>query len=71
MVNINITATTQMTSCIVMPASPQESVLGAPVQGRRMAVGTAAHTGYAFGVQIAPAFLKDVSMGVRAWSPPN
>jgi hypothetical protein len=69
--NIIITATTPLTSCIVMPASPQESVLGAPVQGRRMAVGTAAHTGYAFGVQIAPAFLKDVSMGVRAWSPPN
>jgi hypothetical protein len=69
--NIITTATTPLTSCIAMPASPQESVLGAPVQGRRMAVGTAAHTGYAFGVQIAPAFLKDVSMGVRAWSPPN
>ena len=69
--NIFITATTPMTSCIVMPASHQESVLGAPVQGRRMAVGTAAFTGYAFGVQIAPAFLKDVSSGVRAWSPPN
>ena len=69
--NINITATTPMTSCIVMPASRQESVLGAPVQGRRMAVGTADITGYAFGVNIAPAFLKDVSTGVRAWSPPN
>ena len=35
-----------------------------------MAVGTADITGYAFGVNIAPAFLKDVSTGVRAWSPP-
>jgi hypothetical protein len=71
MKNITTTIATPMSSCIVMPALRQESVLGAPVQGRRMAVGTAAHTGYAFGVQIAPAFLKDVSMGVRAWSPPN
>ena len=67
MKNLITTTTAPMTSCIAMPAPQQESVLGAPVQGRRMAVGTA----YAFGVHIAPAFLKDVSMGVRAWSPPN
>jgi hypothetical protein len=71
MKNFITTAATPMTSGIVMPAPVQESVLGAPVQGRRMAAGTAAHSGYAIGVQIAPAFLKDVSMGVRAWSPPN
>jgi len=71
MKNFITTAATPMTSGIVMPAPVQESVLGAPVQGRRMAAGTAAHSGYAMGVQIAPAFLKDVSMGVRAWSPPN
>ena len=71
MKNFITTAATPMTSGIVMSAPVQESVLGAPVQGRRMAAGTAAHTGYAIGVQIAPAFLKDVSMGVRAWSPPN
>ena len=71
MKNFITTAATQMTSGIAMPAPVQESVLGAPVQGRRTAVGTADITGYAFGVNIAPAFLKDVSMGVRAWSPPN
>jgi len=71
MKNFITTAATPMTSGIVMPAPVQESVLGAPVQGRRMVAGTAARTGYATGVQIAPAFLKDVSMGVRAWSPPN
>ena len=67
MKNFTTTIATPMTSCIAMPAPRQESVLGAPVQGRRMAVGTA----YAFGVHIAPAFLKDVSTGARAWSPPN
>jgi hypothetical protein len=68
---INITAiATIIPTCIGMPALQEESVLGAPVKGRRMAVGTAAHTGYTFGVQVAPAFLKDVSTGVRAWSPP-
>lgn len=69
--NITTTITAPLTSCSVMPAPVPEWVVGAPVQGRRMVVGTAAHTGYAFGVQIAPAFLKDVSTGVRAWSPPN
>jgi hypothetical protein len=68
MKNLITTAATPMTSCIAMSAPVQESVLGAPVQGRRMAVGT---TSYAFGVHIAPAFLKDVTTGVRAWSPPN
>ena len=71
MKNLITTTTAPMTSCIAMPAPQQTSVLGAPVQGRRMAAGTAAHSGYAMGVQIAPAFLKDVSTGVRAWSPPN
>ena len=71
MKNLITTTTAPMTSCIAVPAPQQESVLGAPVQGRRMAVGTADITGYAFGVNIAPAFLKDVSTGVRAWSPPN
>ncbi len=70
MKNLITAIATPMTSCIAMSALRPESVLGAPVQGRRMAVGTA-HTGYAFGVQVAPAFQKDVSTGVRAWSPPN
>ncbi len=70
MKNLITTNATPMTSCIVMSALRSESVLGAPVQGRCTAVGTA-HAGYAFGVQIAPAFLKDVSTGARAWSPPH
>ena len=41
MKNFITTAATPMTSGIAMPAPVQESVLGAPVQGRRMAVGTA------------------------------
>ena len=59
---------TPTTACIAMPAPRQESVLGAPVQGGRKVVGT---TMYAFGVQIDPASLKGVSMGVRAWNPPD
>jgi hypothetical protein len=66
---INLTTTsTPTTACIVMSAPRPESVLGAPDQGGRMAVGT---TMYAFGVQIDPAGLKGVSEGVRAWNPPD
>jgi hypothetical protein len=62
------TTATPTTSCIVMPALCQDSALGAPVQGGRMAAGT---TAYVFGVHIAPATFKDVSTGVRAWNPPD
>lgn len=68
MKNLTTTIATPMTSCIAMPAPRQESVLGAPVQGRRMAAGFGA---YAFGVQIDPATQEDVSTGVRAWNPPD
>jgi hypothetical protein len=59
--NLAITTKSAVTP-FCMPASP----VGASVEGRQMAIGTAvsAHGFY------APAFLKDVVPGVRAWSPP-
>jgi hypothetical protein len=59
--NLESDTTTAVTP-YCMPASP----VGASVEGRQMAIGTAVP---ADGFH-APAFLKDVVPGVRAWSPP-
>ncbi len=64
MITHTITIATSPSTRIVMPAL-LECVIGAPVQGRRMAVGT---TSYTF-VRV-PAIQKGAFPGVRAWSPP-
>jgi hypothetical protein len=64
MISNNLTIATSTVTRIVMPAL-RERILGAPVQGRRMAVGTSS---YVF-VRV-PAIQKGAFPGVRAWSPP-
>ncbi len=47
-----------------MPASRHGSAMGELVEGRRIAGTSGLFGGY------VPTFLKDVVLGVRAWSPP-
>lgn len=69
MINNHYACETPMTSqcASVMPAAHSfvGTGLGASIEGRRMRADIAPTTAV-----YVPAFLKDVCLGVRAWSPP-